>query len=186
MSTVVRKNTMESSEATVRKSWFSRHKILSCSILVVLAVVVGGTILAWPILKLRFHSQYVTALNEICKDPTVIERLGQPVGTVRIFPGGNVFTEGDGGTASFNFDVQGPKGIASVDVKSRLLQGVWGFTKIEVAFPDKQRIDLASKFQQGDDTPKFDPNATQQAVREPNLPINIEVNIPGDFSEPKK
>ncbi|HEY2761174.1 MAG TPA: hypothetical protein VGI75_10530, partial [Pirellulales bacterium] len=78
MSTVVEKNASADSAAHCNKSWVGRHKILSALILIVLAVVIGGTIVAWPILKLRFHSQYVTALDEIRKDPAVIEKLGEP------------------------------------------------------------------------------------------------------------
>jgi Cytochrome oxidase complex assembly protein 1 len=188
MSTVVEKEAFTDSGAHCQKSWVGRHKVLSGAIIVVLAVVIGGTIVAWPILKLRFHSQYITALNEIRKDPTVIEKLGEPIETVRIFPGGRVESTGNGEQASFFFDVAGPKGSASVNVISRMVDGTWGFTKVELTFEDQKRIDLAQKLQQaaGDDTPRFDPNAAQQAVKQPDLPSNIEINIPNLPGEPKK
>jgi hypothetical protein len=168
------------------KSWIARHKFLTFLGLLLIVILVVFYFLGWPLVKLRFHSQYVMALNEIRSNPAVVERLGQPIETVRPFPGGSVTVDGDRGEAMFYFDVAGPKGTANVSVKSRLLQSQWGFTQLELEFPDKQRLDLAQNAKQhsGDDTPKFDPNAKQPEVKAPDLPVDIK--LPDLPEMPKK
>jgi hypothetical protein len=153
-------------------------------LLVIFAV--GFYFLGWPLVKLRFHSQYVMALDEIRGNHEVVERLGQPVDPVRPFPGGSVTTDGNRGEAMFYFDVAGPKGVAKVSTKSRLLEGKWGFTQLELEFPDGKRLQLAQNSRQNtnDDTPKFDPTATQADVKQPDLPVDIK--LPDLPEMPKK
>jgi Cytochrome oxidase complex assembly protein 1 len=167
------------------RSWIGRHKFLAFLIVLLVVVLVGGYVLAWPLMKLRFHSQYQAAVDAIRHSPKVAERIGQPIDPVRLFPGGGVHTEGDRGEAFFYFDVAGPKGTAKVSAKSRLLQGQWSFSQLDLEFPDKQHLDIAQETNSGsDDTPKFDPNAKQSDAKEPDMPVDIA--LPDLPPEPKK
>lgn len=163
-----------------RRSWWGRNWKWAAPLLVLLAIVIGGLVYVWPLIWPRFHPLYALSLEEIRKNPTVNEKLGEPISPVRPFPHGSITTEGDRGEASFNFEVSGPKGTATVSSKSRLLQGEWGFTQLELTFADNERVDIAKTIQQraGDDTPIFDPNAPQPEVKLPDLPKDISIDLP--------
>ncbi len=162
-----------SQPASAKKSWLGRHKISAVLLLLLAVVLVGVYVIGWPLMKLRFHSQYQAAVDAIRKSPKVAERIGQPIDPVRLFPGGGVHTEGDRGEAFFFFDVAGPKGTAKVSVKSRLMQGQWSFSQLDLEFPDKEHLDIAQETISGDDTPKFDPNAKQSEAQQPDMPVDI-------------
>ncbi len=68
----------------------------------------------------------------------------------------------------------------------RKVNGQWGFTQLELEFPDKTRIQLAQSIKQpgGNETPKFDPNAKQVDVQAPDLPVDIK--LPDMPEMPKK
>lgn len=164
------------------KPWVARHKFLSGLALLFVVVVVVGTICAWPLLKARFHSQYAAALEEIRKSPQARERLGEPIAPVRFLPSGD-FTDS---TAKLTFEVEGPKDKAAVATFSRLIDGKWGFATLELKFANGGRIDLAQAIGQreGNDTPKFDPNAKQSEAQQPDMPVDIA--LPDLPAEPEK
>ena len=168
------------SAPVVKRGWWGRNWKWAAPLALLVLVVGGGLIVAWPIIAPRFHERYQLSLSEIQKSPAVVEKLGEPVVASRPFPGGSITKDGDRGEASFNFDVEGPKGKASVSSKSRFMLGQWGFTQLELTFADNQRIDLANAIQarEGDDTPKFNPNEKAPEVAEPDLPKNIEFKLP--------
>jgi Cytochrome oxidase complex assembly protein 1 len=165
--------------AVDRKSWIARHKFLTAFMVLLLAIVVGGTIFAWPLIKLRFHPQYAVALDEIRGSKAVIDRLGEPINPVRPFPGGTAFDDGNKAEARFVFSVEGPKGTAEVFADAKKLQGKWGFTQLKLTTPDKHEINLAAEIQNrdGNELPKFDPNAKPVEVKQPDLPLNIDVQV---------
>jgi hypothetical protein len=164
--------------APSQKSWLLRHKILTLLGILVLVVLVSGTIFAWPLIKLRFHPQYATALAEIRGSKAVAERLGEPINPVRPFPGGTAFDDGVKGEARLIFSVQGPKDTADVSAVSTMMQGKWGFTQLKLTFSNKQEINLAADIQNrdGNELPRFDPNAKPIDVKPPDLPVDI--NLP--------
>ncbi len=166
--------------AVVRKSWIARHKFLTAFVALLLAIVVGGTIFAWPLIKLRFHPQYAAALDEIRGSKAVVDRLGEPINPVRPFPGGTAFDDGNKAEARFVFSIEGPKGTAEVFADAKKLQGKWGFTQLKLTMPDKHEINLAAEIQNrdGNELPKFDPNAKPVEVKQPDLPLNIDVQLP--------
>ena len=166
---------------TRRKSWVRRHKVFTALGLLLIAVVAGGTVLAWPLMKLRFHPQYAAAIDEIRNSKAVVERLGEPIKPVRIFPGGTAYDDGNKGEARLNFSVEGPKGAADVAAVSTMMQGKWGFTQLKLTLGDKEEINLAAAIQnrEGNDLPKFDPNAKPVEVKQPDLPLDINLpNLP--------
>jgi hypothetical protein len=164
-----------------QKTWFARHKILSGIGLLLLAIIVVGAILSREVWRYYFHGQYKAALAEIRANAQVVERLGEPISAVRGFPSGR----SDGDTLGLRFAVQGSKAQAEIDSVSRLFDGRWEFQTLDVRFPDKSTIKLADEIHrsQGDDTPPFDPNAKQPNVKQPDLPINIDVTLPPETSK---
>lgn len=167
-----------------KKSWVGRHKILTSLGILIIAGAVAFYFLGWPLMKWRFHALFVSSLNEIRKNPTAVQRLGEPISVPLVpFPSGDVFREGDRGEAKFFFSVTGPKDKAQASSLLRMIDGQWGFTQLELEFPDHQKLDLTRGIQQagGDDTPKFDPNAKQSSAKAPNLPVDISLpDIPGE------
>jgi hypothetical protein len=158
------------------RSWVGRHKILTFLGVLLVIVLVGFYFLGWPLMKWRFHSQFFASLDEIRKNPAAIERLGEPISIPFLpFPSGRVFTEGDRGDARFDFSVEGPKGKAQAVSSMRKVNGQWGFTQLELEFPDKQKLNLTSTMKAADDTPKFDPNAKPADVKAPDLPVDIKL-----------
>jgi Cytochrome oxidase complex assembly protein 1 len=171
---------------TARKSWIARHKILTSLAVLVLIILVGFYFLGWPLVKWRFHSLLVSSLDEIRKNPEAVQRLGEPVSIPLMpLPSGRVYTEGDRGDARFDFLVEGPKDKAQAVAVLRMIDGKWGFTQLELEFPDKKTIELSQAIAQHDDngTPKFDPNAKQPEVAAPNMPVDIKLP---DLPEPPK
>ena len=108
--TTAQKPAPRAADQPAQKSWVRRHKVFTAFGLLFIVVVVGGTVLAWPLMKLRFHPQYAAAMDEIRSSKVVVERLGEPIKPVRIFPGGTAFDDGNKGEARLNFSVEGPKG----------------------------------------------------------------------------
>ncbi len=175
----------EPSAPAVRRTWWGRNWKWAAPLLILLAVVIGGLIYAWPLISPRFHPRYAASLAEVRKHPVVIEKLGNPIETVRPFPAGSILMEGDRGEANFNFDVSGPKGTAAVSSKSRFMQGQWGFTQLELTLANGERIDISRSIQdrEGDDTPKFDPNVKLPEVKPPDLPKDISIDLPPDATQ---
>ncbi len=164
------------------KSWMARHKILTFLSVLLIVVLVGFYFLGWPLLRPRFHSQYIAALVEIRQSPEVRERLGEPIEPVRFLPSGDLTDN----AAKLTFEVRGPKDEAAVNAYSRLIDGRWGFATLELQFQKGPSIDLAQAIQQreGSDTPKYDPNAKQAEVKAPDLPVDIK--LPDMPEMPKK
>jgi hypothetical protein len=168
-------------------SWVARHKILSFLGVLLVVVLVGFYFLGWPLMKWRFHALFVSSIDEIHKSSKAVERLGEPISIPMLpLPSGRVFTEGDRGDARFDFSVVGSKEKAQVVSVMREVNGQWGFTQLDLEFPDKTHLDLTQGIQQqgGDNTPKFDPNAKQADVKAPDLPVDIK--LPDMPEMPKK
>jgi hypothetical protein len=186
MSTV--QNTAPQSQpATATRPWIARHKILTFVALLFVAALTAFYILGWPLVKWRFHALFVSSLDEIRHSQAAVARLGEPIEVPMLpLPAGRVYSEGDRGDARFDFQVVGPKDKAQAVSVMRMVNGQWGFTQLELEFPDKQQLDLAQAIQQrgGDDTPKFNPNAKQPDAKEPNLPVDITLpDLPGTPSK---
>ncbi len=169
------------SAAAARKSWIGRHKLLTILIVIVLALIIGGFVVAWPQLQLRLSKQYAAAFEAVHSSPKVIERIGEPVQMVLFSLSGS---NGDR-ESRIRFEVEGPKGRAKVFAFSRPIQGQWAISQLQVDFSDKVRIDLAQNLAgASDDTPKFDPNAKQPDLKEPDLPLDVK--LPDLPAEPHK
>jgi hypothetical protein len=169
------------------KSWIARHKFLTLLGVLLLVILVGFYCFGWPLVKWRFHALLLSSLEEIRQNPAAVERLGEPISVPLLpLPSGRVYTEGDRGDARFDFSVVGSKDKAQAVSNMRRVNGQWGFTQLELEFPDKRSLDLLQGIRQkgGDDTPPFDPNAKQPEVKAPDLPVDIK--LPDMPAMPKK
>src|SRR5690606_35833891 len=104
----------EPGSSPVRRGWFRRNWKWVTPLLLLLLIIGGGIASSWELIWPRFHPLYRLSLEKISESPAAIEKLGEPIEPVRMFPHGTVNVEGDRGDASFTFDVQGPKGTAAV------------------------------------------------------------------------
>jgi hypothetical protein len=162
-----------------RRSWVARHKILTSLGIVLVALLVGVYFLGWPLMKLRFHSTYSAALNDVRNSPVAVEKLGEPIEASRPFPGGSAWDDGKSGEAMLNFPVKGPRGTADVSAFARMLRGQWSFTQLKLTLPNHEEIDINKG--KPNDVGAFDPNAKPTEVAPPNLPLNIDLpQIPTD------
>jgi hypothetical protein len=176
--------------AVPHRSWVARHKFLTTLFVLFILVAVGGYIFGWPLVKWRFHRLLIDSLAEIQQSPEVKEKLGEPISLPwSPMPSGRVDVADDGkrGDAQFYFTVVGPKGTADAESTMRMLDGKWGYTRLILKFANQPPFDLTQAIQQrdGDEMPKFDPNAKQVEMKPPDL--NVDVSIPQDLpAEPKK
>jgi hypothetical protein len=187
MATTAHKAPSQPSASAQRRSWIARHKILTALGVLVVATLVAGYIFAWPLLKWRFHALLATSLAEIQHSSAAVEKLGEPISIPLLpWPAGRLNSDGQKGNARFDFTVAGPKGKANAVAQLRQLDGKWDFTELKIACDDKTRIDVAETIaaRDGNDTPKFDPNATQSEGKAPNM--SIDIAIPDLPAEPGK
>jgi hypothetical protein len=99
---------------------------------------------------IKSSEPYQTALQRVQQDPTVIERLGEPI-TADFLANGQVNMVNDGGDARFDFTVRGPKGEAKVHTEATRAGGVWTTDTLRVTFGIGDEIDLAKP-----EAPAFD------------------------------
>jgi len=187
MSTAAQKAPSQPPASAEHRSWIARHKILTMLGVLLVAAIVAGYIFAWPLLKWRFHALLATSLGEIQHSSAAVEKLGEPISIpLQPWPSGRVNSDGKKGDARFDFVVRGSKGKADAVAQLRMTNGQWGFTELKLTCEDKTPIDLLPAVQQrdGNDTPKFDPNATQSEVKAQNM--SIDIAIPDLPAEPSK
>jgi hypothetical protein len=153
-----------------RKSrWFRLWWILPLAI--VLAGLVAGVVWFWGPIRLRFSEPYRMALEQVQKDPQVMERLGEPVKNPRLLPFGSL---GDR-EGTVNFGVEGPKGQATVTARFRRISEAWGLTTLNVTFEDGQRVSLETGSASGlEDAPKWSPPETNEDDAESAPPVSPE------------
>jgi len=136
---------------------------LIVAIPVILILVCGGIfggIFVLVVGTIRSSEPYQMALEQVQRDPQVIERLGEPIEDATVFPTGNVNVANDRGTANLQFAVKGPKGRADVSTQARRAGGKWGLTKLDVTFGDGQRASLDTEPEGGPgDAPTWPPAA---------------------------
>jgi hypothetical protein len=163
--------------AASHRPWIARHKFLTGFLILLALIVIGFFIWGWPLVKLRFHPLYAQTLSYIRESSAAKDKLGEPIGPVRPFPGGEVGEK----EAMIYFDIQGPKAIAKVTARYRQVQGQWGVSQLQLEFPTGPSINLAQAIQQreGNDLPPFDPNVKQPEIKQPELPPDI--SLPKDL-----
>jgi len=126
-----------------KKGWFARNWWW-----VLLIVLIGGGVMCCGVcgltgfigLKaLKETEPYKMTLAAVRSDPTVVERLGEPiVDDWKVNVQINA-TGGDRGSATVMIPISGPKGTARVRSECQMVGGTWGLTSVEVTFGDGQR-----------------------------------------------
>ena len=167
-----------------RRKWrrFLLWWVLPLAIVLIVVLVVG--VMFWANIQLKFSRPYRIALEQVQKDPQVIERLGEPVENATLLPTGSL--DKGAGTAVVHFAVEGPNGEARVSARARRITGQWGLTTLDVEFGDGQRVSLDTSSAGGpeaapkwspqtkDDTgPKDEPKAAPDTGLDPDIQIEI-------------
>jgi hypothetical protein len=135
------------------RKWLLRL-LIGGVLLVLVCVGIGIGALYVQFGPLRSSEAYRMGLEWVQKDPTVIEQLGEPIGTVNWFPGGVLETD----RADLHFPIAGPKGQAHVGLQARRLQGTWGLALLEVTFADGRRHSIdTSDSDSASEAPKWTP-----------------------------
>jgi hypothetical protein len=167
--------------------WIRRNFKRAVLILLVLVVGGGGALYgkfymeAKPLLD---SEAFKHALDVVAKNKQVQEAIGTPIKYASWFPSGEVNGNAENGTANINFDIQGPKGKAGVNLQARAVNKSWGYSKLDVATAGSEtKLNLKDEANAGsvDDTPKFTGNNNQNQEQPkidlppPNKDINIEI-----------
>ncbi|MHC4404244.1 MAG: cytochrome c oxidase assembly factor Coa1 family protein [Planctomycetota bacterium] len=134
---------------------------------------------------IRSSEPFQMALEQLDKDPQVVDRLGTPIEEASWFPSGTLAERERGrGEANLLFPVKGPKGTADVATLARRLDGEWGLVTLEVTFVDGHRVSVdTSSTGGGDDAPKYTPPDDQDEPDDapPTLPepdTDIDFDLP--------
>jgi len=142
----------------------------------------GGLFLVgvWGIKQLP---PYQMALEQVQQAPEVIERLGEPIEDATRMPQIQQSQQDGQGSATIDFDVEGPNGKAHVRTQARMIDGAWGLTLVEVTFADGQRISLGTGDDGTEDAPKWTPpeegpQAPGADVAPPQLNLELPDNVP--------
>jgi hypothetical protein len=165
------------------RGWWSRNWRWFVPTALLLLIVLG---VGAGIGYLNSKATYQMALEQVRKDPHVVERLGQPIQPVRWIPSGDEHVVNDRGDAHWDFKIAGPKGSADVRTQSRRLLGKWSLTTLEVIFSDGKRLAVetnggeeAPKFGSGGDVaPKFSPSPAGETPKR-DAPASPGKEIPG-------
>lgn len=159
-----------------------RLLIVGLLLSVVCAIVVWGLFhRVWA--RQMSSRPYKMALQQIQTAPEAIQALGQPIEVIfsTLLPNGQVYEEDGSGDASFDFNVAGPKGEAHIHTESRMFDGQWGLTVLEMTPSGGERVRIEIVGDEGlPDAPKWnhlspdtgggEPGAVPGAVEAPSLP----------------
>jgi hypothetical protein len=85
---------------------------------------------------------FVVAMAAVVKSPEVTDKLGEPIEMSGMPTNFNIKEENDGGSASIDFAIKGPKGTATVHTEATRAGGKWTTTVLEVNFSDGTSVDL--------------------------------------------
>ena len=195
-----------------RRGWFRRHWWWLVPVFLLVPVLAAGGYVFAVVAQKKSSEPYRMALEQVRKDPQVIQRLGEPIKDVTWIPTGFVNAQGQRGEATLGFNVAGPKGQTHVSTQARKIAGQWGLNKLEVTL-DGKRVPLDTS-PGGDEAPKFNeapkfsagapasdssadaskqPPATPAGGPVPDLPKpdspgtpSINIEIPGGAKTPEK
>jgi hypothetical protein len=88
---------------------------------------------------MRSSQPYIDALEAVRTSPEVRAALGEPI-EPGYFVTGNISLKNDDGVASLSFDVNGPRGTATVSVDGNKLDGVWTYTRIDARLASNNEL----------------------------------------------
>lgn len=125
------------------------------SILILVCAGLGAGFVYAKFGAIRASEPYRMALQQVQKDPQVVQQLGEPIQDVTWFP--SALIDKDLGTANLHFTVAGPKGRAQVGTQARSINSNWGLVTLDVNLPNGQRQSLATGDSGADEAPKWSP-----------------------------
>jgi hypothetical protein len=176
------------------RGWFRRNwKWFIPSMLTVGVLLAAIALFGYVLMRsyrYRANPAYQAALAAVQESPRAQERLGEPIVDADWNPQGDIDAPkgANVGGATFNFTVSGPKGSADVATDGRMVAGQWALTRLELLFPEGERLSLTSEVErkQQVDTPSFDPdkekerqaNAADRSQDKDNDSRELNVEIP--------
>ncbi len=153
-------------EQRPQRNWFGRNWwwVLLLVILgggLVCAGICGGVFyfIYYDFVRLKEAEPYKMTIEALADDPTVVQKIGQPITDMWI-GSGEINEQNGRGNAKFYFPVTGPKGAAEVTSQARKIDGKWGLSRVEVVFEggEKHVLELDEKAGGGlDEAPPFVP-----------------------------
>jgi hypothetical protein len=165
----------------------------SCLVMILIAAVIGAVVCAgicgglfyFGVETVKNTPAYRMALAQVQESPEVTERLGRPVEEAGWVPAVQM-NVGDGqGSATMDFDVQGPEGRAHVRCQARMIGGTWGLTLLEVTFADGERVVLDTGDRADEEAPKWTPpkgdsdaEKPAEAGEAPQIEMELPVDVP--------
>ncbi|MHC4294030.1 MAG: cytochrome c oxidase assembly factor Coa1 family protein [Planctomycetota bacterium] len=120
---------------SVKRGWWRRNWVWMLIVGIVLVIAmffagIGGlVVLAMRMMKRA--EAYQLAIQEVRKDRTVIERLGEPIAE-GWYVAGNINVSGSEGFASLSFPISGPKGTATVYAEATRTASKWSIVQLMV------------------------------------------------------
>jgi hypothetical protein len=138
---------------TTTSNWINRNWIWFVPLLVLVAVLVVGSFLAFVLTVLKSSDAYTGAVARAQASPAVIAALGSPVKDGILFSG-NITENNSSGNADLAIPLSGPKGKAELYVSATRSDGQWHFDRliVEIAITH-QRLDLTDTNQLPAKTP---------------------------------
>ncbi|HEY6136506.1 MAG TPA: cytochrome c oxidase assembly factor Coa1 family protein [Thermoanaerobaculia bacterium] len=119
--------------------WF----LVGCGVLIALFAAFCAVLVFVVFGAIKRSEVYKGALHRAQSDPRVIAALGEPI-EAGFLVTGNVKVDTDGGNASINFPISGPKGKAKVHAVATLEGGQWKYETLTVTPENGAMIDLNS------------------------------------------
>ncbi len=173
-----------------KRGWFRRNwKWFVPGMLAVTALLAAIAVFSYIQVRsyrLRQNPAYQTALAAVQSSAEVQRRLGENIVDSDWNPQGAIEVRDNAaiGEARFNFTVAGPKGSGDVGAEARMVEGEWALSRLEVLFPDGERVRLTEEVlaRQKVDTPQFNAAAERERQKtrqgdskDPGPELNFEV-----------
>jgi len=126
--------------------WMQRNWKWAVPVMAVCAAAIVAALVAALLFGVRSMMQgsepYRVALREARLEPKLVKRLGKPI-EPGFMPMGSINTSGDGGAASLQIPLSGPRASATLLVQARREAGQWRYHTLQAVLADDgERIDL--------------------------------------------
>ena len=130
-----------------KKGWFVRNwkwvvPTGGCLGIIIFIIVIAGAMFSSITSLFENSTPYQEAMITLKNNPEVIELLGEPIEIEGGIKGG-INIQNDGGNATFEIPVKGPKEKALYSVVAQKVNGEWSYLVLNIFVEDShQEIDL--------------------------------------------
>ncbi len=129
------------------KGWFARNwkwvvPTGGCLGIIIFIVVIAGAMFSGITSLFENSTPYQEAMTTLKSNPEVIELLGEPIEIEGEIKGG-INIQNDGGNATFEIPVKGPKEKALYSVVAQKVNGEWSYLVLNIFVEDThEEIDI--------------------------------------------